>query len=277
MGFRYRNRDRPDGLANTSGVESALRSTGVDDGACGNRRDFFCRSTWTFSIENGQGCYIPAYQRPYSWDKANAARLFEDATNGIEQMLQRASTISFLGTIIAIHDIKHVTVKPLLKQEVPQKVMTIIDGQQRLCTMMMINIAFHDHIRRLRKPFEGKADQHFKWIAEDCVLRVADLEKAILLDMNAGEENQRFYPRIIRAMDDQWSRRKAHAAYTSPIARLIKADLSGIGLTLSKAGEQIIKTADYNQTCKAIVKVTGDWSVELIAARSKRIAGRLTC
>jgi hypothetical protein len=178
-------------------------------------------STWTFSIENGQGCYIPAYQRPYSWDKANAARLFEDATNGIEQMLQRSSTISFLGTIIAIHDIKHVTVKPLLKQEVPQKVMTIIDGQQRLCTMMMINIAFHDHIRRLRKPFEGKAEEHFKWIAEDSVLRVADLEKAILLDMNAGEENQRFYPRIIRAMDDQWSRRKAHAAYTSPIARLI--------------------------------------------------------
>ena len=26
-------------------------------------------STWHFAIENGQGCYIPAYQRPYSWDK----------------------------------------------------------------------------------------------------------------------------------------------------------------------------------------------------------------
>src|SRR5262249_18086432 len=169
----------------------------------------------------GQGCYIPAYQRQYSWDRDNVSRLFEDAANGIEQLLNRPSTISFLGTIIAIHDTKYATVSPLLKPEMPQKVMTIIDGQQRICTMMMINLAFHDHIRRFKKTFEGKAEEHFKWIEEQSVLRLADLQKAILLDMNAGEENYRFYPRIIRAMDDQWSRRKAHASYTSPIARLI--------------------------------------------------------
>lgn len=178
-------------------------------------------STWQFFIENGQGCYIPAYQRPYSWDSDNAARLFEDATNGIEQLLTRPSTISFLGTIIAVHDTHHATIKPLLKAEVPQKVMTIIDGQQRICTMMMINIAYHDQIRRVAKIIDGKVEEPFKWIAEQSVLRIADLEKAIVLDMNAGEENCRFYPRVIRAMDDQWSRRKAHAVYASPVARLI--------------------------------------------------------
>ena len=182
-------------------------------------------STWFFLIENGQGCYIPAYQRQYSWDRDNVSRLFEDAANGIEQLLNRPSTISFLGTIIAIHDTRHVTVKPLLKPEMPQKVMTIIDGQQRICTMMMINVVFHEQIGRWKKVFEGKAEEHFKWITEDSVLRIADLEKAIVLDMNAGEENCRFYPRIIRAMDDQWSRRKAHALYNSPIARLVWQDL----------------------------------------------------
>jgi hypothetical protein len=97
-------------------------------------------STWFFLIENGQGCYIPAYQRQYSWDRENVSRLFEDAANGIEQLLVRPSTIGFLGIIIAIHDTKHATVKPLLKAEMPQKVMTIIDGQQRICTMMMIKL-----------------------------------------------------------------------------------------------------------------------------------------
>jgi hypothetical protein len=178
------------------------------------------QSTYLFLIENGQGCYIPAYQRPYSWDKDNAARLFEDAANGIEELLRRDSTISFLGTVIAIHDTKHVTVEPLLKPEVPQKVMTIIDGQQRICTMQMMNMAFHDLISRSSKTFAGKADDASKWIEEDCRIRLAELQKALAIDMNAGEGTYQFYPRIIRAMDDQWSRRKAHAFYTSPIARL---------------------------------------------------------
>jgi dihydroneopterin aldolase len=52
----------------------------------------------------------------------------------------------------------------------------------------------------------------------------------------------------------------------------IKAELSGLGLNLSRSAEEIIKTADYNQTCKAIARVSGDWSVDLIEARSKRIA-----
>ena len=52
----------------------------------------------------------------------------------------------------------------------------------------------------------------------------------------------------------------------------IKAELLSIGVRLSKTGEDIIKTADYNQTCRAIASVSGDWSVELINDRSKRIA-----
>jgi uncharacterized protein with ParB-like and HNH nuclease domain len=152
--------------------------------------------TWHFFIQNGQGCYIPAYQRPYSWDKDNAARLFEDAVNGVEQLLIRPSTISFLGTIITIHDTKHATIKPLLKQEVPQRVMTIIDGQQRICTMMMINVAFHDHIRRAAKSFEGRVEEHFKWIFEESVLRIADLGQSIILDMNTGAPRARQERRI---------------------------------------------------------------------------------
>ena len=52
------------------------------------------KSTWSFLIENGQGCYIPAYQRPYSWDSENITRLFEDVIHGIQQISNRPATIS---------------------------------------------------------------------------------------------------------------------------------------------------------------------------------------
>lgn len=178
------------------------------------------RSTWMFLIENGQGCYIPAYQRPYSWDKDNVSRLFEDAAQGVAELMQRPSTISFLGTIIAIHDTKYETVEPRVQDQLPGRVMTIIDGQQRICTMQMLNIAFHEQLKIMSAPFAGSGDEAFKWIDEESRIRAADLEKAIWIDMNAGDGTYQFYPRIIRAMDDQWSKRQGLAKYVSPIGRL---------------------------------------------------------
>lgn len=71
----------------------------------------------------GQACYIPAYQRAYAWDRKNVDRLVEDAVNGLDHLMTRSSAISFLGTIIAIHDTNLVTVQPVFQSEVAQKVM----------------------------------------------------------------------------------------------------------------------------------------------------------
>src|SRR5262249_8575627 len=122
------------------------------------------RSTWHFLIEPGQGCYIPAYQRPYSWDKENIARLTEDVLHGLRQLSDRSNTISFIGTIIAIHDTRYKTVDPIFRSEVASRVMTIIDGQQRICTVVMANMALHDFIRRQTARFAEKKESHFYWI-----------------------------------------------------------------------------------------------------------------
>jgi uncharacterized protein with ParB-like and HNH nuclease domain len=105
------------------------------------------KSTWDYLIVNGQGCYIPAYQRPYSWDRDNIARLYEDVVHGIQQLFDRPDTINFIGTIIAVHDTRYQTIEPMIRPEVPSRVMTIIDGQQRLSTVLMSNIALHDYVR----------------------------------------------------------------------------------------------------------------------------------
>jgi hypothetical protein len=178
------------------------------------------KSTWHFLIENGQGCYIPAYQRPYSWDRDNIARLYEDVVHGIRQLAERPNTISFIGTIIAIHDTKYRTVDPMIRPEMPSRVMTIIDGQQRLCTVMMSNIALHDFVRMRVGAIAKRAELHFVWLTEQITELLAGLRNTYLIANAAGDGNYKFYPRMIRAYSDQWSRRQAQARYQSPMALL---------------------------------------------------------
>lgn len=180
------------------------------------------RSTWEFLIEPGQGCYIPAYQRHYSWDSESIGRLFEDVINGVSLVLERDDAISFLGTIIAIHDSSLRTVQPIYRTEVASKVMTIIDGQQRICTIVMTNIALHDHIRRAMLKLKKQAkDEPFAWLVDFAEQILVDLESTILIDRQSGDPKYRYYPRVIRSISDAWSRKQNQAKYTSPIARLI--------------------------------------------------------
>ena len=183
--------------------------------------DTQAQSTWEFLIENGQGCYIPPYQRSYSWDKKNISRLFEDVLHGINQITYRPDTISFIGTIIAIHDSEYQTVNPMYRSEVARRVMTIIDGQQRLCTIVMSNIILHDYIRSAARQFEEKNEIHLSWIHDECVQILGQLRTTYLIDRMTGDGNYRYFPRIIRAYSDVWSRRQHQAKYDSPIAKLI--------------------------------------------------------
>ncbi len=178
------------------------------------------QSSWNFLITNGQGCYIPGYQRPYSWDSDNVDRLFEDAIHGLAQLEHRPDTISFLGSVIAIHDTRYKTVKPIFRQEVASRVMTIIDGQQRICTFVMANVAIHNELLRFKRKFDGKDQTHFSWLADQAAQLAAALQDSFVIDMRTGEANYQFYPRVIRAFEDVWSRKASQAVYTSPIARL---------------------------------------------------------
>ncbi len=173
-----------------------------------------------FLSKTVQGCYIPAYQRPYSWDKKNISRLFEDVLRGIRQISSRPDTISFLGTIIAINDTNIQTAKQIQRTKFPT-VTTIIDGQQRICTILISNIVLHDHIRRIVKRFEGKTETHHAWIYEKCTNLINSLRNTYLLDYGDTTDNYRFYPRVIRAYSDVWSDKQDEAEYESPIAKLI--------------------------------------------------------
>lgn len=178
------------------------------------------KSVLDFLRSGGQACYIPAYQRPYAWSKENIDRLIEDAVQGLNSLM-RMDSITFLGTIIAIHDTSYKTIKPAFQGQVPDKVMTIIDGQQRITTLLIINCILHDELSRHIEKLNSVEGTEFEWLRARLASHVGDLFQTIALDKYTGDSELRYYPKIIRAIDDTWSTRKGEAAYTSPIGRFL--------------------------------------------------------
>ena len=180
------------------------------------------KSVWEFLCENGQGLYIPSYQRQYSWDASKINRLIEDTCHGFSHLVSHKDAITFIGTIIAIHDTELLTVEPLVKSDVPSKVMTIIDGQQRLTTLLLINTVLHDEIKhRSRYLDQLEKSEGINWLFEECMKVSSRLGKTFEEDKDYGDEGYRHYPRMIRAYDDSWSRKKNNASYRSPIGNYL--------------------------------------------------------
>ena len=176
-------------------------------------------STWQVLCESGVGFYIPSYQREYDWDKQHINRLFEDVVHGLQLLIENESSITFIGTLIVIDR----AIPPnIAKSELPSNVRLVIDGQQRLTTILLMNICLHDEIRRRRTKFEEKDETAFKWLYHQTIQVKEQLRKTFEEDMNWGDGVYQWYPRIIRAYDDSWSRSEEKAKYKSPIAAFVQ-------------------------------------------------------
>ncbi len=177
------------------------------------------RSLAEFLSTNDQGCFIPPYQRAYSWDEKDVARLFEDVVDGVRKVVLQESSLRFLGTVIAVDDKDVVPVDPPMDRDLPNLVMTIIDGQQRLSTLMVVNVLLHNALRtRLNTLGTNAETADFTQIVED---NLDDLAKTFRFLGRGQETVYRYYPRLIRAYRDQWSRSRSNARYESPVTRLI--------------------------------------------------------
>lgn len=179
------------------------------------------KSVFQYLCENGQGLYVPAYQRQYSWDRPKIERLIEDACHGFSRLILQDDAVTFLGTIIAIHDETHSTIDPLVKADVPARVLTIIDGQQRLTTLLLIITVLHDLIRARLSKIKGSVETEKQWLTKECLKISGLLSKTFEEDKDYGDGPFQYYPRLIRAYDDSWSREKDKAAYRSPIGRYL--------------------------------------------------------
>ena len=81
---------------------------------------------------NEEGVFnIPVYQRNYEWKKIQCEKLFYD----IENILNNDGEINhFLGTIVSVEQTNN--------RKIDEKI--IIDGQQRIISLMLLIKAIHD-------------------------------------------------------------------------------------------------------------------------------------
>jgi hypothetical protein len=169
----------------------------------------------TYIGQTGRGLYIPLYQRQYSWGAENIQRLFEDIGYGITRLALNRDPASFLGTTIAVDTLSDVT--PSNPDSMPTAVHHIIDGQQRLSTIVIL-AAELAHALDLERPADSDGGLA-GWLAMQAKGVVKKLVDAAWFDMGLGNESEYSrWPRIIRQGEDKWGYGAANAVYSSPIA-----------------------------------------------------------
>jgi hypothetical protein len=175
---------------------------------------------------NGEFFYIPAYQRQYNWDSKKVQRLLESTVEGLLGLLTDDNSFAFLGTIIIIQDETHRTIAPLHKADVPPKVFLVIDGQQRLTTLVLLLIALHERLRdAYDKITQTKTSSRtlIHDFLEGEIGTTLELIKSCLMEEKfiGAHTPPAPYVRIIRAYEDAWSKRDNERKYDSPIAAAI--------------------------------------------------------
>jgi hypothetical protein len=175
--------------------------------------------------EPNVGYYIPPYQRPYRWSSEKVDNLIEDIFLGFNKLLEQDDSFTFLGTVITFNDTDNVTVHPQVQGDLPAKVLNLVDGQQRLTTLLIMCICLHDHIRCYQDKFkpkietaEGTTLEAFKWLDVRVTDLLGQLKSTFMFDKGRGDKPS--YPRMIRAFHDCWSADIQQARYITPVARL---------------------------------------------------------
>ena len=180
---------------------------------------------------NGLGLFIPIYQRPYSWGKDELSKLFYDTMSGFKNLVETDTpnlSATFLGSIITIQDLKKSVLNPSDIQDAPSTVMVVIDGQQRLTSLLILLCVLYEKILvekcRLINEYEFNPEsnidqQDIEWLKEFNEEIRKNLEESLYHFNRYASGDYQWYPRMIRAVEDRW--KKNNATYKSPIASLL--------------------------------------------------------
>ncbi|TMO82401.1 hypothetical protein CWC16_01160 [Pseudoalteromonas sp. S3776] len=174
------------------------------------------------------GFYMPAYQRPYSWEEAHINDLFTDCDNVFRNLLESSDAIIFLGSILTVEDNEAKTVFPFNKKQQPSDIRLVIDGQQRLSTLTLILVALNErlrlHLTNLKKLIEKEESEDIKDSLEVLKESIAELitdTSNTVVQTAADHPLYKSFPKIIRSQVDCWGKDERKATYNSPIAELL--------------------------------------------------------
>ena len=155
---------------------------------------------------------LPDYQRPYDWDKRNVERLLLDCLNGLKGAASDAPghPYTFLGTVILAADESR-------EATFDGESLLIVDGQQRLTTLLLLSCALFVAIRNHKHDIAGVSDVKVReWLEEE-----ANEQLNRLYGCTTGQRQSLSptspFPRMVRANDNR-GHRQGQSEYRSLVA-----------------------------------------------------------
>lgn len=215
-------------------------------------------------LEDVKGFYIPDYQRPYTWDEENIKRLIETITSSIDSFFEsdgKEDYYAFLGAILTVSGSEELKVAYNIQQdEAPGTVHALIDGQQRITSLILLIAEFYKRFYRLKKEFES-IDKSIRSEINNSITNALNDARTFLFIRNAGfergqeETNHEFLPKIINGSKEDVWKKYNKGSYNSPIAKYllnlsfynsndelaIPEDISNISLSFNKSIDDYLK------------------------------------
>ncbi|MCW3817845.1 DUF262 domain-containing HNH endonuclease family protein [Micromonospora sp. DR5-3] len=166
------------------------------------------------------GFAIPSYQRPYRWKPADIKRLFESVIIGLERLVDDVESVTFIGAMITVSGVgsQHKTR--------PKDPRQVIDGQQRLSTVLLIAAAAHETLKReaqnVKREIRGEQEHEIAgWLLDQCG-EIQEQLLGCLADVKTyGDPDYKMLPKIVREIADIWSTKQESARYISPVSHLL--------------------------------------------------------
>ena len=159
------------------------------------------------------GFYIPVYQRDYSWGQEDIQRLFDDLDDAARDFVEgEDDRLTFLGSVIVTSG------SPPRGSQKPTAVFHVVDGQQRITTLVMIAARLHLELEEVYDALKG-SESRMSGLTQRTAAQLRDL---CVIDSKSRDEP--YWPRLIR-VDDRWSFESRTSRFESDIARIIAVEV----------------------------------------------------
>ena len=206
------------------------------------------KSVYLYLSTTGQGLYIPLYQRDYSWDKDNIIQLQEDIESGVSRIVntQDEQEIRFLGTIITLIESNRDKIYPIEPQIVPSRIEVLIDGQQRLSTIIVLSTILLKNLFDIKQKLEALSCEFIDEIND-----IYNFWEDKLIQIYTVDIRRKSKPKIIRGNRDFWTEKEnAETAYKSSVsyylAKFIESHATNFSNTFKPSADNIGKTLYTN-------------------------------
>lgn len=163
------------------------------------------------------GFIIPEYQRVYSWDTNHIERLIDDIREGVISIRNDSGgneSITFVGTVIC---------SKLKDFDFEGDVLSVVDGQQRMTTLLLICVSLHQKLTGLSSILKEDSNTDVEFLEKKVVKTVLTKLFAVFAGQFSPlpETSEEMFPRLIREGYDFWSQNPKDRYYVSPASEVV--------------------------------------------------------